>query len=164
MQLGYGEGFSPGFTAQGDGRKVRYLYVFPGFGVGISDVKGENKWYRGNFDLLAGGVFIRNFEPSNGFSAGVNFLVRYNFLMWQRYVPFVEAGAGIGYLDFDLEDQEDGLIFYPQAGVGLHYFLINSLSADISLSLHHMSNAGTNMPNDGINSGLVLLGLTYYLD
>ncbi|MGH7889427.1 MAG: acyloxyacyl hydrolase [Thermodesulfobacteriota bacterium] len=161
---GYGSGFSLGFSGNGDGHEVEYLATFPYLGLGISNLKAENKWYRGNFDLIVEGEFIRSFEPNDGFSAGVNFIVRYNLLSWNRFVPFAEAGTGIGFLDFDLVDQEDGFIFYPQAGLGFHYFLTGLFSVDTSLRFHHISNAGTNQPNNGIHSGLVLLGVTFYLD
>lgn len=164
FQAGYGSGFSLGFSGNGDGHEVEYLATFPSFGIGISDLKWENDWYRGSFDLVAEGEFIKSFEPNDGFSAGMTFLVRYNFLSWMRFVPYAEAGAAVGYLDFDLVDQEDALIFYPQACLGFHYFLTDRVAVNTSLRLHHMSNAGTNMPNNGITSGLVLVGFTFFLD
>lgn len=164
FQAGYGSGFSLGFSGNGDGREVEYLATFPYVGLGISNLKAESKWYRGSFDLIVEGEFIRGFEPNDGFSAGVNFMVRYNLLSWKRFVPYAEVGTGIGYLDFDLVDQEDGIIFYPQVGLGFHYFLTELFSVDTSLRFHHMSNAGTNQPNNGIHSGLALLGATFYLD
>ena len=115
-------------------------------------------------DLIVEGEFIRSFEPNDGFSAGANFMARYNLLSWSKLVPFAEAGTGIGYLDFGLFDQEDGIIFYPQVGLGFHYFLTELFSLDTSLRFHHISNAGTDQPNNGVHSGLVLLGLTFYLD
>jgi len=164
FHAGYGSGFSLGFSGNGDGREVEYLATFPYLGFGISNLKAENKWYRGSFDLIVEGEFIRSFEPNDGFSAGANFMARYNLLSWSKLVPFAEAGTGIGYLDFGLFDQEDGIIFYPQVGLGFHYFLTELFSLDTSLRFHHISNAGTDQPNNGVHSGLVLLGLTFYLD
>jgi hypothetical protein len=164
FQAGYGSGFSLGFSGNGDGHDVEYVAAFPSFGVGISDLKWQSHWYRGSFDLVGEGEFIKSFEPNDGFSAGAAFLVRYNFQSWMSFVPYAQAGAGVGYLDFDIMDQEDGLIFYPQLGLGLHYFLTDRVAVNTSLRLHHMSNAGTDFPNNGINSGLVLVGLTFFLD
>jgi len=164
FQTGYGTGFSLGFSGNGDGHDVEYVAAFPSFGVGISDLKWGDDWYRGSFDLVAEGEFIKSFEPNDGFTAGMAFLVRYNFRSWMRFVPYALAGAGVGYLDFDLVDQEDGLIFYPQIGLGFHYFLTDRVAVNTSLRLHHMSNAGTDMPNNGINSGLVLVGFTFFMD
>ncbi len=62
-------------------------------------------------------------------------------------MPYFESGGGVGSLDFDLKDQADGLIFYPQAGLGLHYFVTKNISADIGWRFHHMSNANTQYPN-----------------
>ncbi|HWP90758.1 MAG TPA: acyloxyacyl hydrolase [Thermodesulfobacteriota bacterium] len=161
---GYGDGFSIGFVGDQDGRKVELLAIFPSIGFGLSDMKAVNKWYRGNFDLLVEGQFITNFEPERGASVGANFMMRYNFLARERLIPYAGLGAGIGYLDFNLESQEDGLIFYPQTGLGLHYFLTNQVAVDASWRVHHMSNSGTNMPNRSINTNLFLLGVSVFLD
>ena len=161
---GYGDGFSIGFVGDQDGRKVELLAIFPSIGFGLSGIKAINKWYRGNFDLLVEGQFITNFEPERGASVGVNSMMRYNFLAWERLIPYAGLGAGIGYLDFNLESQEDGLIFYPQAGLGFHYFLTNQVAVDASWRVHHMSNSGTNMPNRSINTNLFLLGVSVFLD
>jgi opacity protein-like surface antigen len=164
FQVGYGSGFSLGFSGNGDGHEVEYVAAFPSLGVGISDLKWDNDWYRGSFDLVVEGEFIKSFEPRDGFSAGMTLLARYNFLTWMRFVPYAEAGAGVGYLDFNLMDQEDGFIFYPQVGLGFQYFLTGRMAVNTSIRLHHISNAGTNMPNNGITSGLVLAGFTFFLD
>jgi hypothetical protein len=161
---GYGDGFSIGFVGDQDGRQVQLLAIFPSIGFGLSDMKAVNKWYRGNFDLLVEGQFITNFEPESGASVGANFMMRYNFLARERLIPYAGLGGGIGYLDFNLESQEDGLIFYPQAGLGFHYFLTKQVAVDASWRVHHMSNSGTNMPNRSINTNLFLLGISVFLD
>ena len=98
FQVGYADGFSFGFMGQGDGRTVEYLALLPSFGIGLSDALGGESWYRGNFDLVLEGEFISAFKPSDGYSAGAAFLLRYNFLAGERFIPYVEGGAGVGYL------------------------------------------------------------------
>lgn len=79
-------------------------------------------------------------------------------------MPYVEGGAGIGYLDFNLRDQSDGFIFAPQIGVGVNYFVTERAAINASWRWHHLSNAGTNQPNNGINGSLIMLGMTYYFN
>ncbi len=118
LQLGYGDGIGFDFMGDGDGRLASYLAIFPHLGVGVSNLLGRDSWYQGNFDMVLEGEFIRNFKPNDGYSIGVATLARYNFRSLRVVTPYVEAGGGIGYLDFDLRDQSDGVIFYPQIGAG----------------------------------------------
>ena len=164
LQVGYGDGVGFDFMGNGDGRLVRYLALSPQFGVGVSDLLGGNAWYKGNFDVVLQGEFIKNFRPSSGFSAGFSTLVRYNFRQSHTLVPYIEAGGGIGYLDFDLRDQSDGVIFYPQVGAGVHLFVNENTSIDLSYRLHHMSNSGITKRNNSINANLFQIGLSFYLD
>jgi lipid A 3-O-deacylase len=142
---------------------VQFIYFAPRFSIGISDPVGGNNWFRGNFELVLEGAFHYIFKPKTGFAGGFTPLIRYNFLTGQRWIPFVQLGAGILALDADLESQSDGLSFTPQGGVGVHYFISDRLSLTGEWRLHHISNAGIHRNNLGINSSLVIFGVTYFL-
>lgn len=71
-------------------------------------------------------------------------------------VPYVEAGVGLIYTDFQRDGQGLRLNFNPVAGVG-----IRMGSKFVTLRLHHISNGGFDDDNDGINS--VVLGFGMYL-
>ena len=65
------------------------------YGQMIGDVKGTDKWYRGNWELrveLFGGTQI-NSETCALF--GVTPHLRYNFATGTRFVPYVDIGAGV---------------------------------------------------------------------
>ncbi|MCH9698220.1 MAG: acyloxyacyl hydrolase [Gammaproteobacteria bacterium] len=165
LQGGWGKGFSLGSLAgDGDGKNVEYVAILPQLGIGLSDVVGGTSWYRGNLDAVFEGEFLAGYEPNSGYSAGLSLLLRYNFLYSEQWVPYLELGGGIGYLDFDLRNQADGLIFYPQAGLGLHYFFTDNMSVDLGWRFHHMSNANTELPNNSINSSLLLFGFSWFFD
>ena len=164
LQGGWGKAFSLGIAGDGDGRHSEYSAILPQLNIGLTDVLGENSWYRGNLDVVFEGEFLLAYEPQQGYTAGLGLLLRYNFLFSEQWVPYLEIGGGVGTLDFDLRDQADGLIFYPQAGLGMHYFLTDNFSADLGWRFHHMSNANTKMPNNSINASLLLLGFSWYFD
>ncbi len=88
---------------------------------------------------------------------------RYNFLPEGKFIPFVEAGAGILSLDFDVAGQRDGFNFSPQAGLDFHYFLSERTALTGEWRWLHISNANTGEPNAGINSSLVLIGVSVFL-
>ncbi len=162
LQSGYGRGFEFSFVGSGDGSDVSYMAVFPGFGVGISDVLATESWYRGNFDLILQAEVIGNFQPVGGYSLGGAFLFRYNFLASKKFVPYVEIGLGFGYLDFNLQDQSDGFVFSPQGSLGAHYFITDDFAINGAWKVHHMSNSGIKQPNNSINANVFLLGVSYF--
>lgn len=164
LQGGWGKAFSLGIAGQGDGKNSEYATILPQLGIGLTHIFGEDSWYRGNLDGIVEGEFMIAYEPSSGYTAGLGLLLRYNFLFSKQWVPYLEIGGGVGVLDFDLQDQADGLIFYPQAGLGVHYFLTKNMSVDLGWRFHHMSNANTEYPNNSINASLLLLGFSWYFD
>jgi len=164
IQSGYGSGFAFSFVGSGDGSEVKTFDAFAGYGVGISDIYADDSWYRGNFDFIWQGEFTYNFQPAGGYSIGSGFLFRYNFLANKKFVPYVELGAGFGYLEYNLEDQSNGFVFSPQGSLGAHYFITDKVSITGSWRVHHMSNAGIQQPNNSINANVFSLGATYFFD
>ncbi len=73
-----------------------------------------------------------------------------------RFVPYVEAGVGLIYTDFQREGQAYRVNFNPVAGIG-----IRNRDTFLTLRLHHLSNGGLNDDNRGINS--IVLGFGVYL-
>jgi hypothetical protein len=115
-----------------DGLGIR-LEVDAGAATG-SDFSGER--------LMASGNFLAVYEfgsPKDG-----------------PIVPYVEAGVGVIYTDFQREGQGCRVNFNPVAGFG-----VRKGSYFISLRAHHVSNGGLNDDNRGINS--VVLGFGWYL-
>ena len=109
------------------------------------------------------------FEGSAGVATGTEFsgarlITSGNFLaVWEfcmpkgaRVVPYVEAGVGVIYTDFQREGQGSRINFNPVAGVGLRWG-----STFIVLRAHHLSNGGLHEDNRGINS--IVLGFGMYL-
>ncbi|HEU4345187.1 MAG TPA: acyloxyacyl hydrolase [Candidatus Binatia bacterium] len=163
ISAGHGLALPIGGTAGEGLRDVQFIYLSPRWGVGISDPMGGNRWFRGNFEFLVEGVFLYEFQPKNGIAGGITPLVRYNFLTGNRLIPFVQAGAGILALDFDLKRHADGLNFTLQGGAGIHYFIWDRAALTGEWRFHHLSNADLHRRNAGINSSVVLFGITLFL-
>ncbi|MGH8475375.1 MAG: acyloxyacyl hydrolase [Methylococcales bacterium] len=163
FQVGYGSGFTIGNTGRGDANDVRYLATFPSFGIGISDSFGGNAWYQGNFDFVTEAQAVTFLGPGEGHSVGLAILLRYNFLSFEKFVPFAEVGVGAGYLESNLSRQSDGVVFYPQAGVGVNYFISEDWAISLAYRYHHISNRGFRKPNTGINANMGLIGVEYHL-
>ncbi len=143
---------------------VRYVALAPRLGIGVSDALGGDAWYRGGFELLAEGTFLSEFEPTSGWAAGGSGILRYNLLRFGRFVPFVDGGAGILALDFDLDDQADGINFIIHTGLGSHLFLTERIALTGEGRYQHISNARINYPNRSVNAGAFFLGASFFLD
>lgn len=72
--------------------------------------------------------------------------------------PYLEAGIGIIYTDYRLEDQGLRINFNPQVGIGTEVHLGNGDTYFIATRLHHISNGGLYHDNRGINSVLLQFG------
>lgn len=171
--VGYTEGFRFGESAP-ELEEVNLIYVAPRWGIGISDPMGGDAWYRGNFELLMEGAILIQTDPTDGFGAGLTAMVRYNFLSEGRFIPFVEGGAGLLGIDFDLSSrrrpeaeiggQRDGFNFSLHFGVGSHYFVSDRTALTGEVRYHHISNAETRQPNNGIDSVVFMLGVSVFLN
>lgn len=163
IAAGYGFAIPIADTSNDELREVEYVYVAPRWGIGISDPMGGDAWYRGNVELVAEGAFLLNLEPKDGFAGGITAMFRYNFLPQGALIPFVQAGAGILALDFDLRNRSDGFNFSVQGGFGFHYFIADRTAFTGEWRYHHISNAYIERPNLAINSSLFLLGVSLFL-
>lgn len=164
LTSGYGAGWGI-FESRGtENADVVSVPLFPRWGVGITDPLGGDSWYRGNLSLTVEGFFLLNREPRNGFAAGGAFSFRYNFLARSGLVPYVEIGAGMTHLDFDLADQRDGFNFLLQFGAGAHWLIRERTALTAGWRFLHISNANLRRPNPGINMNLFLIGPTFFLD
>jgi len=162
VAVGHGLGLDLFGSAGSDLEDVEFAALVPRWGIALSDPLGGDAWYRGSPELLAEGAFLYAYEPKGGFAWGGTVLLRWNFLTSGRVVPFVELGAGIVDLEFDLDQQADGINFTPQGGAGLHYRVSPRVAITGEWRLHHISNADLRRDNDGINDSLFLVGLTFF--
>ena len=75
--------------------------------------------------------------------------------------PYVEAGIGVIYTDFQVEEQGLRINFNPQFGIGADFTTSGGLNWFGNLRAHHVSNGGLDDDNRGINS--VALTIGFYL-
>ncbi|MGH7288989.1 MAG: acyloxyacyl hydrolase, partial [Myxococcota bacterium] len=151
LSIGLGLGLGIWGSDNKDAQDVRFVSLVPSYGIGLSDPVAADSWYHGNLELLVEGALSVAYGPKGGFIGGAGIALRYNLLAWRHLVPFVELGAGLAYLELDLDSQSDGLSFTPQGGLGVHWWLSPRASLTASWRLHHVSNAGIGDDNAGIN-------------
>ncbi len=130
-----------------------------GYGRILTDVIGGNCCLRGNLEggveLLGGGQYY----PRGAYLFGLTPLLRYNIATGSRWMPFMDAGAGVSATDIGRPDLGSVFEFNLQAGAGCHYFLKQNLALTLQYRIIHLSNARIATPNLGANASLVYLGI-----
>lgn len=77
----------------------------------------------------------------------------------QRLVPFLIAGTGVMYTGLQGLELGGPFEFSSFGGGGLHWFLTEQLALSFSYRWRHISNAGIEEPNRGLDTQFFLLGL-----
>jgi hypothetical protein len=86
------------------------------------------------------------------------YLERFGAANWR---PYLEAGIGVIYTDFQADGQGLRVNFNPQAGAGIEWDRPGGHALQAGLRLHHLSNGGLSDDNRGINSLLLMIGWLY---
>ena len=148
--------FAPRFA------NVHFAPLLLQIGYTLTDVRGPFP-VRGSLEVIFEPTFMITTSPSTTFGEGASFLLRYNFVTGTRWVPFLDLGIGILHWNLRLPTiLETRFNFMLQAGPGLHYFATDHLAITGQVRLHHISNAGIESPNIGVNSSVYLLGVSYF--
>jgi lipid A 3-O-deacylase len=87
-------------------------------------------------------------------SAGIMAVYYLDHLSGRSLRPYVEGGIGLIYTEFRVEGQGLNLNFNPQAGIGVEL----PSGFFTAARLHHLSNAGLDRDNRGVNSVVLMIG------
>jgi len=132
-------------------------------GVMLSTPEG-NGCLRGNCELLIQVLYGSVFDGSGNALGGAGFLFRYNFVQPDaRWVPYVQVGADVVYNDI-YRDHSQRLIgqaweIEGEVQFGIRYMINDRWSAALEGGYKHISNAGMNDRNVGLNSLGASVGL-----
>ncbi len=160
--VGGGAGVLFGSEAFGSMRAHNLTLGMLEFGWIFTDVLAPDKWYAGNLELrgeLFGGS---QFVPNSRYFTGFTPFLRYNLATGTRWVPFVEFGAGLSGTDIGKPDLSTTFEFNLQLGVGTYYFFCKDKAVSLQYRFLHFSNAGIDVPNYGVDTTGVMLGLDWF--
>jgi hypothetical protein len=106
-------------------------------------------------------------QSSTVFGGGFTpFLLQYNFsgrnASHRRFVPFVQAGAGMLFTTEDVPRDTAQFNFTPQGGIGVHWMHDFQSSLVFGLRYHHISNASRDRLNPGHNAIYFYTGLSWW--
>jgi len=124
---------------------------------------------RGNFEAILEMTNSTIYKGAGNYMGGLTALIRYNFVpKGSRLVPYFQIGGGVVYTDA-YKDRTQNAIgnpveFTPQGSIGCHYVIDKNWSVCFETIFHHVSNAGLDKRNTGINAYGCFIGVTYYFD
>ncbi len=154
---GYGQSV-PGWgeTSQ----RVETLDVIPRYNHIIFDDIGSG-WYRGFHSILLELPFSLVVNPDDSAMIGFNFLAAYTFTAANHWYPYLFGGGGPVYNFADIQGMGADVNGNYQFGLGLKYDWTLKNNMLFELRYHHISNGGSEEPNDPLNSWKILMGITF---
>jgi len=157
-----GAGVAPGITIFGSRQAHDLALLSLSYGHMLGQVLGEGHWYRGNFEgrleLFGGGEY----SLSEEWVIGLTPHLRYNFATGTRWIPFLDAGAGVTATGIGPPDLSGTFEFNLQAIAGTRWFLRDDFALTGDVRLLHMSCAGIRSPNLGANNVAFMFGVTWF--
>ena len=120
-----------------------------------------SSWYKGYHSLLVEVPVHFLVDRSGPPMIGCSFLAEYTFTNSDRLRPYLFAGGGPLYVPADIPGMGAHLNGHYQCGLGIRYPLADSHALLFEVRYHHVSNGGTEDPNDPLNSLKFLVGYTF---
>ncbi|HEV2394594.1 MAG TPA: acyloxyacyl hydrolase [Verrucomicrobiae bacterium] len=172
---GIGNGFDPavqtlgisaaggaGIAAFGSAQAHDLAFLSLSYGHMIGRIMGKGAWYRGNWELRLEAFGGAQFSPDSNWLFGLTPHLRYNFATGTRFVPFLDGGAGLTATGIGPPDLSNTFEFNLQGGVGVHWFVGDEMALTLEGRYLHLSCAGLSQPNQGLNTVLGLVGVTFF--
>ena len=139
--------------------------VMPSWTIAITDPVGRS-WYRGQFSIGAEVVYLEFREPVVTHGIGFTPKIKWTWLFSERFRPYFEFAGGPFWTDLTdrirIREEDSQFNFILTAGFGLSWFITKQTALNVGYRFHHISNAGTNVPNLGLNSSLPFAGFSFY--
>jgi len=115
------------------------------------------------FEIINEGILGGAVHPSSAYLAGDALIFRLDGKEHGRWVPFLDAGAGVQRTSLSKHVPEiNGFTqFSPQGGFGLQYFIRPQRALVFEWRTLHLSNADLVPPNMGFNSSMITIGFRW---
>ena len=123
--------------------------------------RSETPFFR-HFELAAELWSGVQMNPRSAYLVGFTPTVRYHFLPFSAFDPFIDAGVGVTGTDIGRPDLSTTFQFNIHGGPGFHWRLHPDLAFTFQARYVHLSNARIHTPNLGVNSFVFSGGITWF--
>ncbi|PIR01703.1 MAG: hypothetical protein COV66_00410 [Nitrospinae bacterium CG11_big_fil_rev_8_21_14_0_20_45_15] len=163
LQAGFG--YTIDLPPGRDRSDISFLFFFPNYQKNLTGMMGEG-FYRGAWFWHVEAGMAEALNRDGEYLFGISpLMAEYKFLSPERsWAPNILLGAGFAYTNWkDIAERELGteFEFLLHAGAGIEFFQEGSRSYSINYRLFHVSNAGINRPNIGLNAHVLSLGMRF---
>ncbi len=117
---------------------------------------------KGQLDFVVEPGVTIVFDPEANAEIFTNFLMKYTFPWGEKFKVYLKGGAGMIYMTMPTREQGTQFNFTPQVGMGFHWFFNEKKAVTVEYRRRHLSNAGFDQPNKGIDVDMVLAGVASF--
>lgn len=156
----YGALLGYGWSQQ---RQIGVIPVFAHAGWAFWDVidRPLRRWHLDLNYVLEGWIAGLNAPYTSAVEFGINPLsARIAYDAGQQFVPYLQAGVGVMYTSIQGARLGGPFEFDEYGAVGLELYCTRNYALTIEYRYRHMSNAGINDDNRGLDTSFVLFGFT----
>lgn len=154
-------GMLPVRLMEGQSSKLNGVAVHPSWQTVLTDPIGAS-WWSGLVALGVEAAFLGVAEPTGAYAIGLTPKLNYTFASFGRLKPYVEGGGGPLWTNFNgrIPEQGSDFNFLVWGGAGASWDMTAQWSLNAGLRFSHISNAGTDSPNGGLNYLLPFVGIS----
>ncbi|MEW6272451.1 MAG: acyloxyacyl hydrolase [Thermodesulfobacteriota bacterium] len=158
QEMGVASGY--GFSERGN---VQVIPLFLRFGWFFPDVIDEPLARHGvNLEWMVEPWIAGVTNHQDAVEVGVHPIVlKLAYDRGQWVVPYLTAGTGVMYTGLQGLELGGPFEFSSYGGGGIQFFFTDQLGLNLSYRWRHISNAGIEEPNRGLDTQFVLIGLDY---
>jgi hypothetical protein len=137
--------------------------LLPQFGFDINPLARKlNLKPKGAFSFVLEPLMNVVINPDTNAEVGCSGFLKYSQKVTARIAPYIEGGVGMLYTTQHTHEQGTQYNFITQGGAGLQFFLTDKCALTGGYRFRHLSNAGLDGDNEGIDHHFALMGISYF--
>jgi lipid A 3-O-deacylase len=153
--IGYGD-------ASLDESVYRTLLIIGHLAKDITNFIPALKDHRGTLTFFLEPQFNAILKPAGESEFGLGIGFQYAYPVTERISPYILVVTGPHYISIDSITQADGFNFSSAIGAGIYLSLTKNVALNLGYRHRHVSNADIKKPNEGIDSEIGLMGLSFF--
>jgi hypothetical protein len=152
-------GFGTSDIAEGDYQPVLLIWHL---GVDLKRFFAVLEKLRGSLSFYLEPQINPVVNPESDIECGIGLGFEYMYPFTDKFSLYIMGGIGPHYISVVTRDQANRFIFSDTAGAGLYYFITKDSAINLGYRFRHMSNAGLEHPNAGIETHFGTIGYSIF--
>ncbi len=118
--------------------------------------------HRGKLSLFIEPQFNPSGTPRPNYELGVGVGLKYAYPVNDTFSVYILGSVGPHYITLNTEDQAQGFLFADTIGGGVSVTISPGSALNLEYRFRHLSNAGIELPNHGVENSIGLIGFTLF--